>query len=512
MALNWLDKAIEAVSPTLAEDRAISRHNIGVYNFWKQQGYDGGQDTRRRANTGIDRHSEDYITAGTYDQVIANLFQLYRNDPMTKSIVDVIPTYMGESRPLAATDDTNFNEEATSYFNDVFWNQADARRRPGVDFGTLQTLWTKYSYLGGDMFFAIMGDSLFPYEGLQIQTPSKLRADKQIVNGIRVDGKSTNRITHYYITDGDANGKYTRLPENAGFFAPSKYWRPCMLRAAPELHSVVGALQDYGETATNVQSKIKFESMLFTVERKDSVQGGVGNKLVSRGGVGEQVEHSEADFGLRFKTSGSPKDDFQLSNMNNPGSQHVPYMEHAGRVIGSGVGLPYEAIMHLYTNGSYTANRAARADLMQYLTDRWAWRNKVLNQRVYNWQIAKAINRGDIRPAPMANGRSQWSKCTWSLPHLRQIDEGKEITADVKKWGACQDSIADWGRESGRTRDQLLNAHDGDVEEMKRRADALGVTLSEYSGELFKASAAAGEGPALPDDDSEAAGVNKWLT
>ena len=95
---------------------------------------------------------------------------------------------------------------------------------------------------------------------------------------------------------------------------------------------------------------------------------------------------------------------------------------------------------------------------------------------------------------------------------MRQIDEGKEITADVKKWGACQDSLGDWGRESGRTRDQLLNAHDGDVEEMKRRADALGVTLSEYAGELFKASAAAGEGPALPDDDSEAAGVNKWLT
>jgi hypothetical protein len=490
MALNWIDKAIEAVAPTLAEERAIARHNIGVYNYWKQQGYDAGQESRRRANANIERRPEDYITAGTYDQIIANLFNLYRNDPMTKSIVDVIPTYMGESRPLASTNDPDFNEEATSYFNDVFWNMADARRRPGVDYGTLQTLWTKYSYLGGDMLFAIMGESLFPYEGLQIQTPAKLRADKQITNGIRVDGKATNRITHYYITDGEAHGNYSRLPENAGFFAPSKYWRPCMLRAAPELHSVVGALQDYGETGANVQSKIKFESMLFTIERKGAVSSGAGSRLVSRGGTGEQVEHSDTDYGLRFQTSGNPDQDFKLSNMNNPGSQHVPYMEHAGRVIGAGVGLPYEAIMHLYTNGSYTANRAARADLMQYLVDRWQWRNKVLNQRVYNWVTARAINRGDIRPAPVVNGRSTWNKATWSLPHLRQIDEGKEIIADVKKWGACQDSLGDWGRESGRTRDQLLDAHDGDIAEMKRRADGLGVTLSEYAGQLFKASAA----------------------
>jgi capsid protein len=287
---------------------------------------------------------------------------------------------------------------------------------------------------------------------------------------------------------------YSRISQSSAIFAPGKYWRTAMLRSVPELHAVVGALQDDGETNANVQSKIKFESMLFTVERKGALGTMPGSKFAARGGTGQSVEVSDADYGMRFQTTGEPDKDFRLSNMNNPGAQHVPYMEHSGRRIASGVGLPYEIVAHLYTNGSYTANRAARTDFKKFLYDRWEWRNKVLNQRVWNWVIARAMKNKEIRQAPVnASGRSLWHKCTWTLPHFPQIDEGKEIAADVRKWGALQDSIGDWGRESNRSREQLLNAHDRDIRDMKERAESLGVTLAEYAGELFKASAAAQE-------------------
>jgi capsid protein len=121
---------------------------------------------------------------------------------------------------------------------------------------------------------------------------------------------------------------------------------------------------------------------------------------------------------------------------------------------------------------------------------RWAWRNKVLNQRVWNWRIAKAMKDGELPQAPVnpANGLSEWYKCSWSLPHFPHIDEGKEVVADVKQWGCGQESIADWAQQKGQTRDQMLDAHDADIEAMKARADALEIPLSQYMGQLFTAS------------------------
>ena len=494
---NLIDKAIEAVSPSLAAGRAVSRHNLSVYSHWSQQGFAGGQDTRRRSNAAVTRGSEDETNSYTRDQLIANCMDLYRNDPLTHSIVDVVDTYLGESHPVATSSDPDWNALATAYFNEDFWGVADARRRAGSDFGQLQSLWTKYSWVGGDMLFLITPNGLVPYEGMQIGTPSKLRADKNIVDGIRTDPKS-GRITHYYLIDQRDSSKFTRVRQSQGIYAPSKNWRTSMLRAAPELHAVVASLKDYRDTDSNVASKIKFESMIFSIERDGTVGKNGGMNWADRNSAkGTQSEHVATDYGMAFTTTGDPDKDFKLSNMTNPGDQHVPYMEHMGRIISAGVGMPYEVVAHIYTNGSYTANRAARTDFKKFIMGRWEWRNKVLNQRVYNWAIAKAIKQGLLPPAPIgANGRSEFSKCTWTLPHFPQIDEGKEIAADIKQWGAAVTSLSDLAQEQGRTRIDLLDAHDTDIEEMKRRSEKLGVTLSEYSGEFFKASAA-------PEDDSK---------
>jgi len=485
-----IDRAIEAVAPGVAEKRAISRHNLSVYGAWTRQGYSGGTPSRRRSSAQVSTLSEDRVNSYTHEQLIANCMDLYRNDPLTRSIVDVVDTYMGESRPMASSESAEWNALATEYFNDVFWKMADARRRPGSDFGHLQSIWNKYSWVGGDMLFGITPDGLMPYEGLQVATPGKLRADDRICNGIRTDGK-TGRITHYYLTDPKDRNKFSRVRQSQAIFAPSKHWRSSMLRGAPELHAVAAALKDAGDVSNNVAGKIKFESMLFSVERKGAISQTGGMDWINKDTTkGTQAEHRETDYGMAFSTTGNPDQDFKLSNMNTPGSQHVPYMEHMGRIIAAGVGLPYEVVAHLYTNGSYTANRAARTDFMKFVMDRWSWRNKVLNQRVYNWAIARAIKHGQLPPAPVVNGRSQFSKCTWTLPHFPQIDEGKEIKADVSQWGAAVTSLSDLAQERGRTRTDLLDAHDGDIAEMKARAEALGVTLAEYANELFKASAA----------------------
>ena len=491
-----LEQAIAKVAPGVALRRAVDRHNLRVFSQYNAMmpGYKGGQPSRRRRLINQSATREDLTgNSGDYQYLISAAMNLYRNDPLTRSIVDVVTTYMGESRPLATTSDEVFNDAASSYFNDYFWRSADSRRRPGVDYGTFQKMWTKYSWVGGDMLFALREDGLYPYEGIQIATPFDLRADKQIVNGVRIQASAPHRITHYYVIGhkgGRANigrNDYQRIRESQAIFAPSQYWRSAMLRGVPELHGVVDKLQDFDETNENVQSKIKFESMIFSVEKKGAIGNLPGRKVLDTdSALGEQVEYSEVEWGARFKTPGDPDKDFKLTNMNTPSQEHVPYMEFTGRLIAAGCGLPYEIVMHLYTNGSYTANRAARTDFAKFTMDRWLWRNKVLNQRVYNWVIARAIKHGEIPAAPIGDdGRSEWHKCQWTLPHFPQIDEGKKAQAYIKQWQSGTKSLADIAQEQNRTRTQLLDGHDADLREIKYRARKLGVSMNMYSSALF---------------------------
>lgn len=509
--MNKLDKLIAEVFPRWAEGRAISRHNLKVYartssdGPHNQGGYRGGQGGRLRSLPNDTTASEDNTAAGTYSQMIANAMALYRNDPMTKSVVDVSSTYLGESRPTATTSDPEWNVRATEWFNDFWWKQADARNRSGVDFGQMQILFDKWQWIGGDMLFVPMDGRLLPYEGIQIQTPSSLSTDKSIVNGIRIKQSAPWPVTHYYITQRNKDGKqiFQRIRASEAIYAGAENWRFAMLRSVPDLHGVIDAMHAYRTTEDNVQKKIEFESGVFTKERKGSLRA-PSRFLTTNEDTGETIKHTKADWGQRFEVNG-PIDDFDFTKMENPGNNYVPTMEHMARAISAGTGFPYEIVMHIYTSGSYTANRAARLDFAKALMSRWAWRNKVFNQRVWNWRIAKAIKEGDLPPAPVdaKTGLSQWHRCTWSLPHFPHIDEGKEVKADIDQWGCAQESISDWAQQKGMTRDQMLDAHDKDIEAMQARAEVLGIPLEQYASKLFTASAAPEEQPPQGNRDND---------
>ena len=493
---NKLDNFLTKYAPTVALRRAEARYNLSVMasmnrGWFGNSGYSGGNEGRGMATAYGSTMSEDKVSQGTYAPMIANAMQLYRDDPMAKSIVDVSGTYLGESRPTATTDDPVFNAAATQWFNEVWWPQADARGRSGVDFGEFQTLFDKWQWLGGDMLYMLYNGQLLPYEGTQVATPQKLRADKQIVNGVRIQSGAPWRVTHYYLPDAGKQ-TYTRVRSSEAIFAGSRNWRTAMLRSVPDLHSVIDALYAYNRTNDNVQKRIEFESMMFSVEKKGAISRMPGGRALADGSGGGDVENRKTAWGMGLKVNGDVDKDFKFLQMQNPNSNYTQVQEHMARSIASGTGFPYEIVMHIYTSGSYTANRAARLDFAKALMGRWAWRNKVLNQRVYNWRIAKAIKQGELPSAPVdpITGLSQWHKCAWSLPHFPHIDEGKEVTADIKQWGCGQESIGDWAQQKGQTRKQMLDAHDTDIREMQSRADALGIPLEQYAGQLFTASAA----------------------
>lgn len=494
---NKLDQFLSKWFPGTALKRAADRHNLGVVASvstagFGNAGYSGGINGRRKPTAYGSTDFEDEAASWTYHDMISNSMQLYRNDPMTKSIVNVSSTYLGESRPTATTSDPEWNKRATAWFNEVWWPQADARGRNGVDYGEIQNLFDTWSWVGGDMLFLLFHGQLLPFEGTQIETPNNMRSDDNIINGIRVRPSAPWPITHYYLTDPnaprDSKNRSKRIRQSEAIYAGSRNWRVAMLRSVPDLHGVIDALHAFNRTNDNVQRRIEFESMLFTVERKGAVGKLPGGRtLNSTSNTNTTAKTRPTDWGLGLEINGSPKDDFLISEMKNPNSQYVQTMEFMARAIAAGTGFPYEVVMHIYTSGSFTANRAARLDFEKAILDRWKWRNKVLNRRVWNWRIAKAIKAGELPPAPISEstGLSEWHKASWTLPHFKHIDEGKEVSADIKQWGTGQESVADWAQNRGMTRDQLLDAHDMDIAAFKERAKTLAIPLEQYMGQLF---------------------------
>jgi capsid protein len=484
---------VNLVSSEIRYKAAVATHNYQALSVITQ-GYKANGWGGFRSGVQPSMASEDTIIRRDWQALAADAMDLYRNDPITRSVVDTIGRYLGVSRAIPATSDPKWNQQAFTYFNDYWWNQADARERPGCDFGTIQDFWNNMAFLQGDMLCLLTDGQLYPYEGMQIATPAKLARETNIINGVRTDGTFPHRITHYYTCPVNTYGRvdrnlFDRHARNQVIYAGSEYWRPNMLRSVCDLHGVLDQLRDFDDTQTNVAGKIKFESKMVTKERKGALGRIPGSKLIDATGADgqtERVEISEAGNLMRFKINGDIND-LQVQAMENPGGYYIPYMEFVARMIAAGVGIPYEIVLHIYTSGSYTANRAARCDFKQYLLDRWGWRRKVLCQPVYNWRIAKAIKDGDLPPAPVnpITGISEWYKCNWTKPHLEQIDEEKDANGDEARWKLGQDTLADWAEQQATTVDEMLNARDMEIKDMQKRASALKIPLQQYMPALF---------------------------
>ena len=477
---------LENAFPTWGLSRAKSRHDRRVIaSYGGGRGYAGGNASRMRKSAAYHRSydmDEDSLCSQGAVTLILEAMDLYRNNPLCKSGVNAVCDYLGESRPLScasatATDSVEgkaFEAEANDYFMNGFWNAADYRRRPGITFGNFQRFVTMAEWLQGDMLYVWKGNGFIPVEGLRIATPSTIKDVSMITRGIRRN--ASGRITHFYVCNRTQDGSvdttnFVRIPANACIYTPW-YWRPDQLRGVPRLHGVIDQLRDHDEIHDYTKAKIKYESMMVSKEKAGSTITGPGTSF-STNAAGVATEVNQVDWGMQFKVHGDV-DDFALIRSESPNAQYVPTMEYDGKLIAAGMGMPYEILMHIYTQGSYTAQRAARVDFKNLLMREWAWRNHVFNQRVWNIVIAQAVRNEYIRPAPVdARGFSTFARVNWSTPYMAEIDQGKEAKADMDQWNIGKTSLHDIAVERGRTRAELLEAKSDDIAAAIAKAEAL---------------------------------------
>lgn len=495
--MNLLDKAINIISPSWALERDIARAQQREVNAFINGAYSGGGLTRERKNAAYTRSfaaDEDTMTLGCLERMQLEAMDEYRNSPLARGIVETTRRYCKASTPRAnsaAYVDASqqatakeWDKRATEYFNGYWSPRLDYFRRPGVDFGTLQDFFLTMQFLQGDCAFIWTGDGFQMIEGIQIRTPQDLYKDAAVRNGFRFN--SAGRMTHMYYHDfGGPWSKQTwhRVSMAAVIFCPW-YWRPASVRSVPRLHGVIDALRDHEEIHGYTKIKVKNEASLLSIERAGSRKTIAGQKIIGDDGTTTTFEKS--DYGMRFKTSGRPGEDFQLASGNAPNAQYVPLMEYDTKLIAAGIGIPYKALMSLF-DGSWSSNKAVQTALKVYINELWDHRRKVFCQRVWNVIMAQGISIGAIPAAPVdANGISQFMRTEWTRPYFPQLDQQKEEAGRTSAFQNMTQSLEDWADEQGTSSEMMLQRHKQNIERMKADAESLGMTLEQYAGSLVK--------------------------
>lgn len=508
--MSKIDRFIETVAPGLAVRRKVARLDLQTLSTWGGVGaaYSSGNTASRlRGHAAFGRSQmADEETAATpygFDAMRLEAMDLYRNNPIARGIVETSRRYTRHSHPRAnaaghiesmgatpAQVDAAkaWDAAATDWFNGYFWNRADSLRRPGMTFGTMQDILVMLQFTQGDCAFVRTESGWAMVEGIQIRTPNKLASEKNIKHGFRFNAKG--QMTHMYYSPfsrgGYADGNdFQRVPISSVIFCPW-FFRAAQFRGVPRLHGVIDSLRDQEETHDATKQKVKNESMLLSIERSGSRKKAPGASLQMDDGT--KVTTESATYGMRFKTTGKPGDDFMFAKGDSPNAQYVDFMEYDGKIISSGAGVPYKILMSLY-DGSWSANKAAQTALKVFITELWTNRRDVMCQRIWNVEIADAIRRGDLEPAPVdPRGISTFSRADWTRPYFPQLDQDKEEKGRSAAFRNFTASLEDWADEQGTTADAMRQNHKRDMAALKKDADELGIPFEVYAGNLLASS------------------------
>jgi capsid protein len=444
MKATILDKIIREVNPDLAVRRLVRKREFDALQRPQPSAsvYDAVNDSRLRSHQAWERSmpgDEDH-QVGEYDRESMRLEcrDLFRNNEIARGIVNRFHDYVvGDGIiPQANTGDEDVDAEYEAWWRDIYTPTADYRQRQGVDLVEFQKLAVTHRWIDGECGFILLENGQQqPIEAERIQTPDKFENDKNVLEGVR---RAKGIDVGYYICPRDNDGQVDRTKyeyvERENFVYCGSPFRIDQGRGIPDFAPAINKLRDYDTTDQYVHAKIKHDAINLYNEKPGT--SGVGNDVPRRSyaltdSSSENKQRVEKrDWGLIWKHS-----NLEAIGSKTPNSEYVGYMEHELRAIGTALNLPYEFVMLVFTQGSFTAQRRA-ALTAQFAFRRWhGWLVKCYLQRVWNWRIAKAVKARVLPPAPTkpnAQGIpiSQWFRVTWSLPSLGVTDPEAEANGD----------------------------------------------------------------------------------
>jgi len=477
---NMLDKMLLQVAPGYATRRLADKNAFEMM----ARGYDVAEDTRYRTHYAYSRSlpldEDNHI--GAHDRQVARLEcrDLWRNNEIVRGIVDRFTAYAVWTGvyPQPQTTKPEWNKEVAQWWAEIYVPTADYRQINGVDLITDQRLTISHRVVDGGLGYVLLENGqIQPIEADRLATPQEQKADKNVVDGVRHTGDGL--VLGYYICNRTQNGTVdttkSRYIPRENFIYCYKPGRVDQLVGIPDLAPCANKLRDYDETDRNVFNKIKADAnQQFKHKNATGLINAQPRGSYNKTTAGQDQKVVKNEWGTIHELS--PQEDLEAFQSMTPNSEYVPYLTHQLKTIAACLNISYEILMLIFTDGSFSSQRAALIHNKHTFIEWHDWLTTSFLNRLYNWRIAKAIKAGDLPPAPLdARGVSQWWRKDWSVPYFDWVDPQKQVGADRDRYNMGTDSITAIINSQGRYRDEVFDEKTDDIQAAIVRADAINV-------------------------------------
>jgi len=445
-------------------------------------GYDAVQESRLRNdwawNRSIPGTEENILGPGDRDRLRLECRDLYRNNEIARGAVQRFVDYAIWSGlfPQWQTKDKGWNDLAEAWWRDIYVPTADHRQIQGVDLITLQRMAVSHRIIDGEMGLILLANGqLQAIEADRICTPDKFKKDKTITEGIR--RTSSGIVTGYFICDRSTGGsidtKKSRFIPRENFVHAFKADRIDQIRGIPDFAPTVNKLKDYDETDEAVMAKAKMDAKTWGTSETSSGLPNENrrNSYTLKDSDGKNITRVEKIEELRILHQG-PGDVIKSFESKTPNSQYVPYLKHQLQAIAASLNISYEILMLIFTDGSFSSQRAALIHNKHTFLGWTDWSIKIWD-RVANWRVAKAMKNGELPQAPIINGQSQWFRKTWTIPFFDWVDPLKQSKAELQAYETGTTNLKQLNASRGQDRDDILQGKSQDIQEAIRLAQEI---------------------------------------
>ena len=476
-------QAVEATKMFGGDDRAAE--TTQVYSA-SGGGYDAARDSKLRGSAfsrgGRSVDEDHHVGPWARERLRLEGEDLRRNNPIISGGLTRFGGYVVGDVITAKhkTSDEGFNSEADDFWRD-YKGLCDFYGRLKLD--EICEVIIRSVGIDGDGGAVLLKDGrIAMVEAARIAAGKKAidRANVRgrVVEGVHVTAQGFKR--GYFVAP---RKKHGMVDGNAARYVP--YWnfihyardrfRFDTLRGIGDLAPVINSLKDFAKLHEYTINKAKLDAtqggLLLNPDG-----GGPGGPILGRnakdGNNGSEKPLVETVEGIKIHHM--RHGDYKSLASNTPNAQYVEFAELILRLIGTGLGVPYEFLTLDFKQGSYQANRTAILTLIKTVQSYHQWLVEDFLAPLQRWRIYKAISDGDIRPAPLDIwGISEWWKVEFSQTPLQFLDPRHDMTAYRDQWNLNEVSLDERARTHGQTRDDRIKEKSKDIEAAMKEAQRL---------------------------------------
>jgi lambda family phage portal protein len=247
--------------------------------------------------------------------------------------------------------------------------------------------------------------------------------------------------------------------------------RPGQLRGVPLFSPVISYFQDLANylEAELVAAKVAACLSVFVI-KTDAYMGALSAATGTESSTGNRLQQLEPGM-IPYLNLG---EDIKVVDPKRTGETFGAFVEGVLRLIGAGLGLPYELVLKDFSKTNYSSARAALLEGRRMFGAWRAWFADRFCQPIYELVLEEAFLRGLLEMPRFYENKAEYCRCLWIGGAWGWVDPVKEVEASKMAVDFGLSTLAEEAAGQGRDWEEVLEQRARE----DRRAKELGVTLA----------------------------------